>query len=411
MILTRLLGLHQNRDVNSATSIITIIVLGILNVAILFVAPVLIGAMVELLGFTEAQAGFVISAELVGMSLASLPALYWVTRVNWRRALLVALSFMILGNLLSTSVGSYIPLLVLRFLVGLAAGSSMAICLSIIGTTGNPDRVFGLWVTGQLVFGALGLFLLPSLLPLLGYGFIYLLIAVLIVGLLFMLRFLPQQRSPVSGRESVQNSHYERSPCLLRWAAAGLLSIFICYAGQYGVWAYLDRIGSTIGLAPDNIGKALSLATIVGIVGALGAAALHSRFGRFLPVALGSIVSIISMFFLLGDFDYAQYVAAACGFSFTFNFILPYLMACVVNVDMTGRLIVLSNIASGGGLGVGPAMAGILQHQSGYNAVIWTGIGFTVLSLILVARLATLKIILVDGDIHSAAFVFVTECF
>lgn len=391
MILTRLLGLHLNRDVNSAASIITIIVLGILNVAILFVAPVLIGAMVELLGFTEAQAGFVISIELAGMCLATLPALYWATRTNWRKTLLVALLCMILGNLLSAGATDYISLLLLRFLVGLAAGSSMAVCLSIIGMTGNPDRVFGLWVTGQLVFGAFGLFLLPSLLPLLGYGFIYLLIAVLIVGLQFLLRFLPQQRAPVSAGEPVQNSRYERSPYLLLWATAGLLSIFIFYVGQYGVWAYLDRVGSGIGLTPESIGKALSLATVIGIAGALGAAVLHVRFGRLLPVALGSVVSISSMFFLLGDFSYGQYVFAVCVFSFTFNFILPYLMACVVNVDLTGRLIILSNISSGGGLAAGPAMAGVLQELSGYNTVIWTGMLFTLLSLVLVARLATIK--------------------
>jgi len=129
------------------------------NIAILYVAPVLIGAMVEVLEFSEAQAGYVISAELLGMLLATFPALYYINRINWRKGIFIALTLMICGGLFSAFIETFQALFISRFLFGLASGFSMAICLSIIRLTSDPDRTFGYWVTGQLVMGALVLFI------------------------------------------------------------------------------------------------------------------------------------------------------------------------------------------------------------------------------------------------------------
>lgn len=384
-MLERILSIHKTQNVNSKISLIAIVILGMVNIAILYVAPVLIGAMVGVLGFSEAQAGYVISAELLGMLLATFPALYYVNRINWRKGIFFALTFMIFGGLFSASIETFQALFITRFLFGLAAGFSMAICLSIIGLTSDPDRTFGFWVTGQLVMGALGLFILPTLFPSSGFGFVYILTIPLIIILMFMLRFLPNH-----GREASRNEEKNHQPLLL-WAVAGLLSIFVYYVGQYGVWAYIDRIGSAIGLAPENIGEALGIATIIGIGGSLGAAILSTRFGRLLPITCGVIISIFSMTILLGDFNEFQFLVAACVFNFTFNFILPYLMACVAAVDMTGKLIILTSVSSSAGLAAGPALAALLQETMSFDMVIIIGIILTALSFLLVIKLALNK--------------------
>ena len=158
-MLNKILSVDKTQDVDSTISLISIVILGMVNIAILYVAPVLIGAMVEVLEFSEAQAGYVISAELLGMLLATFPALYYINRINWRKGIFIALTLMICGGLFSASIETFQALFISRFLFGLAAGFSMAICLSIIGLTSDPDRTFGYWVTGQLVMGALGLFI------------------------------------------------------------------------------------------------------------------------------------------------------------------------------------------------------------------------------------------------------------
>ena len=384
-LLDKILLTSKNQDIDSIPSLISIVILGMVNIAILYVAPVLIGAMVEVLNFSEAQAGYVISGELLGMLLATFPALYYVGRINWRKAVFWALIFMIVGGLISASVESFQPLLISRFLFGLAAGFSMAICLSAIGLTSNPDRTFGFWVTGQLVMGALGLFILPTLFPTWGFGFVYILTIPLILLLMFMLRFLPNQRP-----KKPKNEESNHQP-LMVWSIAGLLSIFVYYIGQYGVWAYIDRIGSAIGLTPENIGESLGLATIIGIGGSLGAAILSTKFGRLLPIAFGVTISIVSMGILLNDFNAIQFLVAACMFNFMFNFILPYLMACVAAIDITGKLIILTSVSSSAGLSVGPALAAVVQQSMSFDMVIIIGIILTAFSFLLAARLAIYK--------------------
>ena len=384
-MLNKILSVDKTQDVDSTISLISIVILGMVNIAILYVAPVLIGAMVEVLEFSEAQAGYVISAELLGMLLATFPALYYINRINWRKGIFIALTLMICGGLFSASIETFQALFISRFLFGLAAGFSMAICLSIIGLTSDPDRTFGYWVTGQLVMGALGLFILPNLFPIWGFGFVYILTIPLIIILMFMLRFLPNQ-----GRSVASNKANNHQP-LLVWAIAGLLSIFVYYVGQYGVWAYIDRIGSAIGLAPEDIGEALGLATIIGIGGSLGAAILSTRYGRLLPISIGVIISILSMTILLDDFNAFQFLVAACVFNFTFNFILPYLMACAAAVDMTGKLIILTSVSSSAGLATGPALAALVQEAMNFDMVIIIGISLTALSFLLVFKLALNK--------------------
>ena len=203
---------------------------------------------------------------------------------------------------------------------------------------------------------------------------------------MFMLRFLPNQ-----GRSVASNKANNHQPLLI-WAGSGLaLNFLSTMLGQYGVWAYIDRIGSAIGLAPEDIGEALGLATIIGIGGSLGAAILSTRYGRLLPISIGVIISILSMTILLDDFNAFQFLVAACVFNFTFNFILPYLMACAAAVDMTGKLIILTSVSSSAGLATGPALAALVQEAMNFDMVIIIGISLTALSFLLVFKLALNK--------------------
>ena len=132
-------------------------------------------------------------------------------------------------------------------------------------------------------------------------------IAIMITGLLFLLRFLPQYGHPVSKADSPRLPDARHFSGLVL-GTGGLLAIFVFYVGQYGIWAYLDRMGAAAGLQPETIGEALSLATIIGVMGALSAAVLSARYGRLLPIAVGSGISICAMGLLLDGFGFYRYV-------------------------------------------------------------------------------------------------------
>ncbi|NIB40778.1 MFS transporter [Pseudomaricurvus alkylphenolicus] len=369
-------------------NIIALVLLGVLSVAVLFVSPVLVGAMVTQLGFTEAQAGGVISAELLGMSVATFAAIVLAARWPWQRLVATSLILMLMGNLLSSQVSHYGTLLVLRFAIGLAAGVSMSTCIAMIAGNANPDRVYGLWVSGQLIFGALGLYLLPKLLIQFGFGFFYLLVAIFIGLFLTMVRHLPEgAQTGVDHRVAALSW---RQPGQ-RLALLGIVAIFVFYIGQYSVWVYLERIGVAAGLPSTTIAEGLSVAALIGIAGALGAAVLHIRYGRLGPVLLALIVSLMAMGWLSQTGAAGVYVLSVSAFSFSFNFILPYLMAGVAQADSSGRLIMLTNLASGGGLAVGPLIGGNLLQSSGVLSLVTLAVVLTLISIVMAAPVLNAK--------------------
>lgn len=379
---------QEAHDLDGALSIAAMVALGVLAVAVLFAAPVLVGGMVTALGFTESQAGFVISAELLAMAVGTIPAVYLAKRLNWRVLLVASMVWMIAVNLLCCLMPLHFgPLLALRIATGIPQGVAMSLCLAMIGMTRKPDRNFGLYVAGQLVFGALALFALPRLMSKMGFGFVYLVVAALLIGFLPLLRYLPRSR--------VQGGPW--TPTVIATPGnlqlgSGLLAIFVYYVGQYGVWVYLDRIGAHLGFAPQPIAETLSFASFVGIAGSGGAVVFDRRFGRILPITVGCGLSVLSMVLLMFSHGLAQYAAAAALFSAMFNFILPYMMAVIAGADQTGRPMMLANFASGAGLAAGPALGALLLNlQVGYQALYGVGIGSTLAALLLIMKLALIE--------------------
>ena len=138
-------------DLNSPKAIIGAIGVMVMVPMFFLVMPMYVGALSEDYGFTNAQIGYLISFELGSAALASLTALVWLRRVNWRTVLLVFLVVLAAMNMLSIRVGGdYDELLLIRAIAGFSAGAMMAIALAALGDTKDQDRNFAFGVTGQL---------------------------------------------------------------------------------------------------------------------------------------------------------------------------------------------------------------------------------------------------------------------
>lgn len=378
-------------DINSRASITVLVVLGGLAAAILIVAPAIVGAYITRLAFSPQQAGYLISADMAGMGLATLPALWWINRLNWRQVARVALLITVAGNLLSASLDSFSAFLLVRLLTGFAAGTAMSVCLAAIGLTRDPDRVFGLWVVGQLIIGAAGLALFPHILALGGFPSIFVLLAAALFALSFFMGHLPAGGASGNERAAQRPAQLVKNRLLL--AACGVFGVLCFYVGLSGIWAFLERIGVASELEGGFISYTLSLASLAGIAGALTASAMSSRWGRLLPTLAGFCVILLSFALLLSKLTDTRYLIAACLFKYAWTFVLPYLLGSITAIDISGRSILLANIMIGGGLAIGPAIAGSLMGGGGYQQVIWLGLVFMgmcfVLFLPLVTRRAT----------------------
>lgn len=115
------------------------------------------------------------------MSFATVPAWYWINRINWQKIAIISAIIFIIGNLLSAFAATYITLLIFRVIASLAGGTLMILCISCAGKTENPSRMYAFWVLGQLALGTLGLLVLPPLFELYGLRIVYFILAAFMV--------------------------------------------------------------------------------------------------------------------------------------------------------------------------------------------------------------------------------------
>ena len=135
-------------DRNAPLSIVAAIVVSIVGVFGLMTQPMIIGVYAEALQFTEQQGTLVVIAEIAGGALASIVAMFWIGRINWRIAIAIALIVVVVGNLITMTLTDANAITALRFIVGfLGQGTAFAIGISVVGTTSDPDRNFGFVVT------------------------------------------------------------------------------------------------------------------------------------------------------------------------------------------------------------------------------------------------------------------------
>ena len=237
-----------------------IVVFAAITPTILMTAPAVAAQLATQWQLSPARVGDLFSVELGAMSLATLPAFHWLKRVDWRHAALLAGLLFIAANLASALAGSYPLLLALRFCSALAGGSLMILCLSSAASTATPSRVYGLWVMGQLVVGAVGLALLPALFERFGLAACYLVLAGLMGLALPLSRAFPSGSPPAEARASTGAVHSR-----LR-VGLGILAVLTFYISLSGVWTFIGAIaegavtqtvsGAHLGAERDRLGRA-----------------------------------------------------------------------------------------------------------------------------------------------------------
>ncbi len=324
-------------------------------IAILVIAPTVVGEMVTKQGIALDQAGYIISGELAGMALATLPAYYWLRRVSTRRALYVAI---IASSLLSitaffhtVSGMEYQTILVLRFLAGIANGTIMMICFTTMGGMNNPDRAFGLHTLGQLTLSAVGLAVLPLLFAKTGLQALYLMMAVAILLVIPMVKNFPELNKLTP--QDIRPKSIEGNVLL---EVLGLFGIFLFYVSLSGVWTYAERIGVNAGIDQIAVGFVLSIATFFGIASAALSSFMGGRVNNLIPIIIGMLMLTLAVWLFSTELTYTTYFITAAIFKFGWTFVLTFLLGLLAKIDVSGRLVMSTFMIIGIGLAIGPAL-------------------------------------------------------
>ncbi|EEG08590.1 MFS transporter [Pseudogulbenkiania ferrooxidans] len=370
---------------SGAGTLAAIVVFAAIVPTVLLVAPAVAAQLAMQLHLGPAEIGRLFSAELGAMSAATLPAYYWLPRFDWRRAALVAALVFIGANLVSALVPGYAALLALRVLSALAGGSLMILCLSAAAMTPNPDRVYGFWVMGQLVLGAVGLAVLPTLFDRYGIAVCYLGLAGLMALSSPLVRYLPAAPAP---RVAAASANVAATDFVLP-AGIGIAAVLTFYISLSGVWTFVGAIAAKAAISPQTSGNILAIATLLGVVGAASASAIGNRLRRVWVLLAGYALMIGAVALLIGTPDTLRFTLATFGFKIAWTFVLPFILASLAGIDRSGRLMSTTNLVIGGGLAIGPALAGSLIEASGgeFQPLLLTAVAVAVLSLGLILAL------------------------
>nr|WP_310320420.1 MFS transporter [Hydrogenophaga palleronii] len=351
-------------------AVVALVVFSALAPLLLLVAPAVATQLATQLGWGPSQIGTYFSVELGGLSLATLPSLLWLGRVNARHVALVA-ALVFAGGNLATALWmpeDFNTLLALRALTAFGGGTLMVLCMTSAGVSPNRDRVYGLWVLGQLVAGAVGLYLLPQMFDALGLRSLYAALAMLTLVAMPLIRGF----DPFLGRAAQAAAGARLSGVGLGVAALSIGGVLALYLAIGGVWTFVGTAARQAGVDAAADGTLLALASLMGIAGAATASWIGDRCNRSIMMLVGYGLLVLSLVGLAQWTTVVGYGAAVFAFKFAWTFVLPFVLAAVANQDPSGRLISGLHFVIGMGLAVGPLLAGVLLER---------GAGLTVLFL------------------------------
>ena len=332
----------------------------------------------DIYGFSGSEIGYLLSADMIGATVASFSARYWIDRLRWRPVLATALAVFVSTNALSAVTDSFALLLTLRAIAGLAAGSAMALVYAAFACDEQPDRQFAFALGTQVAVGATALLIAPHLLAAYGPASLFWLPAIATALPVLWYRYCPATNPckpdalDVARRISGQD-------------IAALASVVLMFLALTAVWVVAERLGSERAESNSLVAAALASGMLFSFLGSLAPAMTAGLAGRYLHLFGGYAVLLLAIIGMNVGAGVITYVVGLCIYNFFFSYLIPFQTAWIATSDGGARNAVLVPVAQGIGLSLGPAIAGHAIEAGGSTQVI-------VVSVVLLAASATIVI-------------------
>ncbi|WP_321954668.1 MFS transporter [Burkholderia cenocepacia] len=346
------------------STLVALVVFAAITPLLLLVAPAVAGQLATQLGLSASQIGTYFFVELGAFSLATVPSYLWLGRIDARRVAAFAVALFGAGNLLTALwMPGFAALLALRAVTALGGGSLMVLCMTSAATSQNSDRVYGLWVVGQLIAGAIGLFVLPHVFAAFGLRALYAALAGLALLAAPLSRGFPSSLGTRTA--AAHTARGDAPPTPRHFVVLAIGAVLTFYLAIGSVWTFASRAAAEAGLDPQTTGNVLAIASVMGIAGAALASCAGGRLARRAMLAAGYALLAASLVALAAMRDTGGYGAAIFAFKFAWTFVLPFILATVAQIDTSGRLVATLNFVIGAGLAAGPLLAGLMLDAGG----------------------------------------------
>ena len=350
------------------------------------IMPAIVDGLIEGLGFSNREAGFVGSSNTYGAAFGAFTIVFFVKTLEWRKAAYALLIGLITIDLISMTLTSANSLIALRALHGFIGGALVGIGFAVMSRTTEVSRSFGYLLTIQFGLGGLGIIYLPSLVPIFGTKALFLSLAAFSIVTLLMLPFL--------GDYPPGRVHPERTAGKIRYlpAAAALFATFLFQAANMAVYAYALGIGKFAGLSPNFVSNSLGVSAWIAIAGSVLVILMSTRYGRLKPVGFAILVTAAATWALHyshvnpDSWFTSVYWLANLVIAIAWAFTISYLLGMNAEFDTTGQMAALGGFASKMGLASGPAVAALVVGENNYGLVITVATMMLVLCFVFAIR-------------------------
>jgi|TARA_R110002060_G_scaffold72621_1_gene81326 predicted MFS family arabinose efflux permease len=322
------------------------------------------------LSLTDQQIGWLASTDSIGLALATFVFSVYIKKLNFRTVLLVGVAITVVGNLLSALIQDFLVLCLVRAITGLGEGMIVAVGISALGMTKNPNRWFGFYTAAMVVVQAIGLVLVPII-------YDYYLLSGVFVGMalfyllpLVVIKLLPRKSNDYDVAEDTDRPKSEPPKTLLNLA---LISLLFCYIGVSGAWAYMSLMGTSVGLTLSFVSQALALSMVAGLLGAIFFALIGDMSKKIALMLISLILMALSLWGLDSNLTELRYLIALCVFAFFWSIASARISAAISDVDHSGQYISAAQTVLGFAYILGPIIASTLVQDSGYTKVIMMG--------------------------------------
>ncbi len=346
----------------------------VVGIVMSILSPFIIGALSRSVddggfGVPEGTSGTLITVELLAIAAAAYLVIPWLNKASLRKLAFLGVSICLLANMYSLFVvpGQVVLMGISRIVSGLGAGIVYSVGSAAASRTHDPDKIFAFIVVIGAVVSSAGLLLIPMATAGFGYrgGFTFIVLNILVVA-----PFLALLPSSVKTRAAVEKSDRRTAPP--PWTADRkavvvlVIAMLILNVGDGAIFYFSEGIGHSIGMSSEQVGFALTVASVAGLMGGLVAASLNTRYGRTLPLTIALVVRAGASIAIVSQPAPASYWVLQCLLGFTVYFVIPYIFGLCALVDRAGRVAAMAGGTVLIGSGISASLGGHIIENFSY---------------------------------------------
>lgn len=347
------------------------------GLVILGIQPVLFGPLIDTQHVTLDQVALLALAEIVcvGFGAGAAPAVFPLNR--FRLVTFVATVAAAGANACSSHSAGFGDLLASRAVAGTAVGVLIWVATCVIVRVRTPDRLAGIFFTGQtLLQAAVAAVLAVWVIPASGWqgGFQTLALLILMAG--GMILSIPARMCALTEEESVR-------PPLTVPVILACIVVMSQMAVVGSLWTFIDPISQAAGIDQQTIQLVISGALIMQALGGAVAAGTAPRLNALAVLAVGGVIqaSVAILFSRHLTSSLAMFVTISAIFGFFWMFLMPFHVQLALRVDPPGRLAVFGAGLQLMGTALGPLTASVFVTDQDATPAAAVSAGFALVSV------------------------------